>query len=767
VFPRHTHAAGAGSAAFGGSNYGSISTYVGTLEGTALHVAKQDVHLAAVADFTGREWLFDEFAEFRAAGRSGYFLVEAAAGLGKTSFAARLASHRHHYGHFTKLEGGAHRRSALLNLSAQLIIDLDLFPDIEREFFLPDMDRTRVPEWAGQPEYFAKLLRLAAAKATARGHPLVLVVDGLDEEEPLSTPVPLGLPVELPDGVHVVATMRTGTLITLASTESRVVRIVADDRRNLQDMHDYLVKVAARTDVTTLLADRGITADDFARRLTDRCGGVWIYLRYLLPTVRTGDVDLDHLDRLPSQLAHYFAHSFARWRVETSWPEIDLPILGVLGAAGEPITAPQIGAIAGVTPAVAQTVCDRRYGAFLHVYRDGHRARKYSVYHRSFGEFLAVPAEDEVLLRAVEDLRDQLADQVLIAHGDLAEHYLDAFRTSPEDFPRLHSGYGLRHLPTHLAAAERHVTLRALLLPTSGWLAAQAGYGDLNAYTQDVITQMRLAAGLVDSAATLRADLEPMRFEVSATLFLAGRTAEPGDVPVDLVGPLIRNGVWTAHDAVDRVKTVTNPRLFAVGLLGALPHLPADMRAACFRLVDAAAGAVPTVEDRVFIDLRRAAASTPEQHGHLWQWAVDMLAEVREPSQRLEGLVEAALSAPTRADEEALADEALDAARRIDVGAENPIPGLHLGQIRTSTSVTLLPYVRADHRDALAAEIVAAPVPEGAPGVLHLAALARYSDDTATRDRLLRGALTRARAIPDIRAVAAMMQVIAEVLANG
>lgn len=89
MFPRphHTTASGAGSAAFGGNNYGSVITQVNTLGGTSLHLAKQDVTALLVEDFTGRSWLFEELAAFRAACPSGYFIVEAAAGLGKTSFA--------------------------------------------------------------------------------------------------------------------------------------------------------------------------------------------------------------------------------------------------------------------------------------------------------------------------------------------------------------------------------------------------------------------------------------------------------------------------------------------------------------------------------------------------------------------------------------------------------------------------------------------------------------------------------------------------------
>ncbi|MGW3991952.1 hypothetical protein ACWEF6_00540 [Amycolatopsis sp. NPDC004772] len=770
-------------------------THVTALDGTSLRLATQDFTTLSIEDFTGRAWLFDELAAFRSACEAGYLVVEAAAGLGKTSFATELAKHPHHVGHFTKLEGGASRRAALLNLSAQLITELDLFPEIERAFMLPDLDRTRVPEWAAEPEYFAKLLRLAAGKATADGHDLTLVVDGLDEEEPPSMPVPLGLPARPPPGVYIVALLRSGTPITLVDAESRVVRIAADDPRNLADMNAYLRHVAGMPYIGELLRRHEATSDEFAAMLIERCEGVWIHLRYLLADIRTGDVDLDRLDQLPDKLSYYFAHSLVRHRSVPTWADADLPVLGMVGAAAEPISAHMITDVTKVPAPHVRRLCDLRYRAFLRVDRTG-GGRRFSPAHRSFGEFLSEPATGG-LPDAVLDLRDELAERVAATHGELADHYLTAFRERPGDFARLHGGYGLRRCPAHLRAAGRRAELRALLMPASGWSAAQREHGDMNAYTEDLVAELDHAAGLVDATPTLRPDAEPLLFEIFGTLFLAGRTAVAGDVPVDLVSPLLQSAVWTLDEASAHLDSVSNPQLLSVGLFNLLPHLPRPAHDRCLARIRDTAAAISSPEDRVGVltqlltddedpstvlaevdSIRNAtagvqavlaiAARVSSRRDALLEYALDKLADVPDPAARSAAFVQAAAVAPADlvgqliADALSTADEA-DLARRDD---DTILPGFHLdaGLVRTDVAAGLLRFAPEAVRRGLWEEVRTADVPDGVPGFTRLATLAEHAVDPVERNLLLKAAINRARAVPDIRVVAASMQEVSRIL---
>ena len=73
--------------------------------------------------FVGREWLLAEVDAFLRDHDRGYFILEAEAGLGKTTFLAWLVRQRGYIHHFTQLEPGMDDVGrGLKNLAAQLVL---------------------------------------------------------------------------------------------------------------------------------------------------------------------------------------------------------------------------------------------------------------------------------------------------------------------------------------------------------------------------------------------------------------------------------------------------------------------------------------------------------------------------------------------------------------------------------------------------------------------------------------------------------------------
>src|SRR5690349_10374982 len=129
--PKTAWAAGIGSVAIGGDNYAPVTTNVFIGEWWSLKDAYLDptgfFAELDLAQFTGREWVVDEINQFISTHTSGYFLIEADAGLGKTAFASWLAYSGHHACHFTRLESrGRQTATAVRNLTAQLIAAWEL-----------------------------------------------------------------------------------------------------------------------------------------------------------------------------------------------------------------------------------------------------------------------------------------------------------------------------------------------------------------------------------------------------------------------------------------------------------------------------------------------------------------------------------------------------------------------------------------------------------------------------------------------------------------
>ena len=199
--------------------------------------------------------------------------------MGKTAFAAWLVKTRGYLSHFPRYSDGGSVQVALANLSAQLIL----------EFGLDDQAPSgMLPQWAQTPSGFESLLAVAADRAHEQQRSIVLVVDGLDEAETPAGGLPFALPSYLPDGVYVVATYRTGRAPGRPDVRFKTLRIAKEDQRNQHDIRAYLAKAAHDDVLAARLAEAGVGAAEFTSLLAQRCGGVWVYLRYVLEELRDG-----------------------------------------------------------------------------------------------------------------------------------------------------------------------------------------------------------------------------------------------------------------------------------------------------------------------------------------------------------------------------------------------------------------------------------------------------------------------------------------------
>ena len=109
--------------------------------------------------FTGREELIGRIDQFIAARPRGYMVVQAEAGVGKSSLAAHLVWTRRWLHHFTRLPGGRSPEAARRSLAAQLIARWDLAD------WAPG---GVLPATAGRPDWFDKVLRAAAGRRDER-----------------------------------------------------------------------------------------------------------------------------------------------------------------------------------------------------------------------------------------------------------------------------------------------------------------------------------------------------------------------------------------------------------------------------------------------------------------------------------------------------------------------------------------------------------------------------------------------------------------------
>ncbi|SFR24780.1 hypothetical protein SAMN04488564_10866 [Lentzea waywayandensis] len=453
--------------------------------------------------FTGRRWLIEQIDRFVAEQPCGYLWVEGDAGVGKTALAAHLVEERGWAGHFSRLTLGGSARVALRNLAGQIARDHDL----ARGGLLPE-------RWC-TPEGFPGLL----SKITP---PLVLVVDGADEAEQMAGAQPWGLPMELPHGVFVVGTYRTGSPPPRSTAPASVVRLSASDPRNVADVAEHVAQV--RPD---------------AAELVERCGGVWVYLRYVLNEIQQGTRTT--AGPLPKDLFRYYVDTLERW----SRTDALLPLLATLGVAGEPVDAGTLAALSDVDERAVREHVHRTLRPFLGAV-DGQAGRGFALYHASLREFLAgVRPGDE---SPEQDWKwwDVLRSATIAAHDRIAEHYL----TGTVD-----DGYPLRHLARHLVGAGRDEDLHRLLRADdeSGrpeWFAAHDRAGTVDGFLSDIAVARDLRAWTTDQALAENQPALTLCDELFYDLVTASVTSRTNAIPAELVAALVAGGLWTQARAV-------------------------------------------------------------------------------------------------------------------------------------------------------------------------------------------------------------------------
>ena len=562
---------------------GSVSaTYIGTqmvgASAVPVAVAAKDpgpVFAAAGVDrFTGREWLAGEVDRFLAEYPCGYVFLTAEAGLGKTAFAAWLVKTRGYLSHFSRYAGGRSMRAALQNLSAQLIRSCGLGDQAPGGM---------LPDWTQTPAGFESLLGMAAGRAGQQGRGLVVVVDGLDEAEPSADALPFGLPLLLPAGVFVIGTYRTGYVLRQPGAPVATIPILKDDPRNRDDIRQFLREAVSEDVLAARLAEAGIDPAAFAAELAARCGGVWVYLRYVLQELRIGLRQPAAISELPSGLRGYYADQIRIWQDDPAWDTVLLPVAATLAVAGEPLPAAVLARLAGdLDPAAVRRLCNFTFRPLLTTLRAG-SVPQYEIYHASFREVLKARDHDgpgapgDEVPGGLEELADELTQAAQAAHCRAADAYLIGFGgldtglsllAADPGAAAIDDGYPLRHLARHLDHAGRHRDLHQLLAASRAaagervsnvWFAAH-DYADCVSSYLDDLTRARQASARATDRSVARNQLAPtLGTEVRYALMAASIHSRTTSIPPDLLELLIAVGVWSPARGLDHARRLTNP----------------------------------------------------------------------------------------------------------------------------------------------------------------------------------------------------------------
>ena len=480
-----------------------------------------------------------------------------------------------------------------------------------------------LPEWAQTPGGFESLLGIAAVQARQHMRRLVLIVDGLDEAQPSMDGLAFGLPAMLPQGVYVVATYRTGQSPGRPESPAITLPIGKTDPRNTGDIHDFLSSAAEEEVLAARLAEAGMDPESLVEVLTERCGGVWVYLRYVLQEIRLGVRPPDTISDLPSGLRDYYADQIRRWQKDPAWEEALLPLLATLGVAGEPLPIALLARLAGgLGEAAVRHWCDRAVRPLLTTTRASEVGAplRYEIYHASFREVLrGMPgdrsSDTNTGSYGLEALADELRHATLSAHSRIASSYLAFFGGIKADLPVLaedlatagiDDGYPLRHLTRHLQHGDRIAELHSLLgvdhADSNGhranvWFAAHDHADFLSSYLDDLVRAQTISESATNNAVGRHEPASSLGSEIRYALMAASITSRAVSISSELLDLLVDLALWSAERGLDHARRLTEPWDRFRALLTIQSHLKTG-RLAILQEALAAASAIMDEESR-------------------------------------------------------------------------------------------------------------------------------------------------------------------------
>lgn len=416
-----------------------------------------------LALFSGRQWLVAKIEQFLQENDSGYLMIEAQAGLGKTTFLAHLTRTFGAVHLFAAdLPGEGNQQDAINHLAVQLLVSWQL-----------DLDSIWIssPEHIGTVAFLNNVLTAAARKRNSEcpDEPILIIIDAIDALYEVmfndATTIRL-LPDELPKNVYVIASQRLGNRPP-GSTWRRLV-IDADELQNQKDIQAYLTTAASSHPITAMIKAEGWSTETFVQSLLEKSKGVWLYLSHVLNNLK-GEPPLT-LEVLPTGLSRYYLDIWQKWSKKSFWDEFGLSVLAALAASRLPISIEQLCVIAGIS-AKENDIARVLNGPWLpFVTAISGTETKYQFYHASLNDFFHGRFPQDDLLAGDRQFVADLTAATRSAHSRFADRYLQAWGGLEHGLPALSeeanrdldAGYGLRNVVFHLHQAGRFDDLHIL-----------------------------------------------------------------------------------------------------------------------------------------------------------------------------------------------------------------------------------------------------------------------------------------------------------------
>lgn len=317
---------------------------------------------------------------------------------------------------------------------------------------------------------------LKSAFSDGLSRQVVVLVDSLDEAAQVTAGESIvdllakakGLPLQ----VRFILTTRPdpGILGQFETWEIPYLLLAADERKNREDIRLFVSQQVLDSPALQEQArEARLSSLAFEEHIVEASGGNFLYLTWLLPAIARGE-RLEYLTSPPKDLYEIYLE-YLRTRVifkdvQGTWRQLYRPLLAALVVAREALSIRQLSAFSALSE---QMVQDALFDLSQFLDPVSAERGEHTLYHQSLADFLVSQEEAQEFW-----IDDSAANERIVT--TYLEQYAGNWSGCDE--------YGLRHLPTHMAAASRSEDLLALLHNYS-WLREKLLKIDVNALLRD------------------------------------------------------------------------------------------------------------------------------------------------------------------------------------------------------------------------------------------------------------------------------------------
>jgi WD40 repeat protein len=394
-------------------------------------------------DFTGRQWLFDEFDHWLKQSTGRVFLISGDPGIGKSAIMAQLAS-RHPQVmafHFciSNLADSLNPDVFVRSIASQLATQIKEYHEAIKQLNFEQLTRF------DSGTLFRRLIA-DPLKSIHLNEQVIILIDALDESwtdaDNNIVRVLHDRIEDLPEQVKVMVSSRKIPDIYDLLSKYKPHEIDPVCLENIHDITNYLNKKFKEQNIADKIKCSEPDIKNVKDLIISKSEGNFLYVKQFIYGIETERIDINNVDSFPDGLVGIYISFFDRIFSKSENYEDYRPILEVITCLKKPFTARELSTIVHIS----EFDIRKRMQALSALFPE--RNGRYSPYHKSITDWLTGEAGSG---------RKYLLD---IDRGRMVICEYLMKRYSKRDY----DSYLLKYLPYHLIDGERYSELVDLLI---------------------------------------------------------------------------------------------------------------------------------------------------------------------------------------------------------------------------------------------------------------------------------------------------------------